>query len=58
MRWCFTTTFPNQTISKVDVLSPVTGLDSVVHKIVSINNSNGVGVNSVQTGTSGVATCS
>ena len=48
---------PNQTISKVDVLSPVTGLDSVVHKIVSINNSNGVGVNSVQTGASGVVTC-
>ena len=40
---------PNQTISKVDVLSPVTGLDSVVHKIISINNSNGVGINSVQT---------
>ena len=35
---------PNQTISKVDVLSPVTGLDSVVHKIISINNSNGVGI--------------
>ena len=48
---------PNQTISKVDVLSPVTGLDSVVHKIISINNSNGVGINSLQTGSSGVVTC-
>ena len=48
---------PNQTISKVDVLSPVTGLDSVVHKIISINNSNGVGINSVQTGGSGIVTC-
>ena len=48
---------PNQTISKVDVLSPVTGLDSVVHKIVSINNSNGVGINSVQTSVAGVVTC-
>ena len=48
---------PNQTISKVDVLSPVTGLDSVVHKIISINNSNGVGINSVQTSTVGVVTC-
>ena len=48
---------PNQTISKVDVLSPVTGLDSVVHKIVSINNSNGVGINSVQISNSGVVTC-
>ena len=48
---------PNQTISKVDVLSPVTGLDSVVHKIISINNSNGVGINSVQISKSGVVTC-
>ena len=47
---------PNQTISKVDVLSPVTGLDSVVHKIISINNSNGVGINSVQT-SNGIVTC-
>ena len=48
---------PNQTISKVDVLSPVTGLDSVVHKIISINNSNGVGINSVQTSVVGTVTC-
>ena len=48
---------PNQTVSKVDVLSPVTGLDSVVHKDISINNSNGVGINSVQTGGSGIVTC-
>ena len=48
---------PNQTISRVDVLSPVTGLDSVVHKIISINNSNGVGINSVQISNSGVVTC-
>ena len=48
---------PNQTISKVDVLSAVTGLDSVVHKIISINNSNGVGINSVQISNSGVVTC-
>ena len=48
---------PNQTISRVDVLSPVTGLDSVVHKIISINNSNGVGINSVQISNSGIVTC-
>ena len=48
---------PNQTISKVDVLSPVTGLDSVVHRIISINNSNGVGINSVQISNSGLVTC-
>ncbi len=48
---------PNQTISRVDVLSPVTGLDSVVHQIISINNSNGVGINSLQISNSGVVTC-
>ena len=48
---------PNQTISQVDVLSPVTGLDSVVHKIISINNSNGVGINSVLISNSGIVTC-
>ena len=48
---------PNQTISRVDVLSPVTGLDSVVHKIISINNSNGVGINSVLISNSGIVTC-
>tara|TARA_R100001480_G_scaffold10362_1_gene18894 strand:+ start:4688 stop:17521 length:12834 start_codon:yes stop_codon:yes gene_type:complete len=48
---------PNQTISQVDVLAPVSGLDSVVHKIIAINNSNGVGINSLQTSNSGVVTC-
>ena len=35
----------------------MTGLDSVVHKIISINNSNGVGINSVQISNSGLVTC-
>ena len=48
---------PNQTISKVEVVSPISGLDSVVHKIVSIDNTNGVGINSLQTSNSGVVTC-
>ena len=48
---------PNQTISKVEVVSPISGLDSVVHKVVSIDNTNGVGINSLQTSNSGVVTC-
>ena len=48
---------PNQTVSKVDIVSPISGLDSVVHKIISIDNTNGIGINSVQTSKSGVVTC-
>ena len=48
---------PNQRVSEVKVLSPIFGLDSVVHKVISINNSNGVGINSVITSNSGVVTC-
>tara|TARA_B100000282_G_scaffold217114_1_gene160853 strand:- start:27 stop:12854 length:12828 start_codon:yes stop_codon:yes gene_type:complete len=48
---------PNQTISEVKVLAPVTGLDSVNHSIIAINNSNGVGINSIETSNSGVVTC-
>ena len=48
---------PNQTISDVKVIAPVTGLDSLNHKIIAINNSNGIGINSVQTSSSGLVTC-
>ena len=48
---------PNQTVSKVDIIADISGLDSVVHKIVAINNTNGIGINSVQTSNSGVVTC-
>ena len=48
---------PNQRVSEVKVLSPISGLDSVVHKVISINNSNGVGINSVIISNSGVVTC-
>ena len=48
---------PSQTISSVKVLAPVSGLDSVNHKIISINNSNGVGINSIISSNSGVVTC-
>ena len=51
---------PNQTISDVNVISPITGLDSIQHKIIAINNSNGVGINSIDQATfpnAGVVTC-
>ncbi len=48
---------PNQTISDVKVIAPISGLDSLNHKIVAINNSNGIGINSVQTSSSGIVTC-
>ena len=48
---------PNQTISKVNLLAPINGLDSTIHKVIAINNSNGVGINSVQSSVSGVVTC-
>ena len=48
---------PNQTISNVNLLGPINGLDSVQHKIFAINNSNGIGINSIQSSSGGIVTC-
>ena len=51
---------PNQTVSDVNIIAPINGLDSVTHKVVAINNSNGIGINSVMTSeypNAGVVTC-
>ena len=48
---------PNQTITEIKVIAPVTGLDSVNHSLIAINNSNGIGINSIQSSSSGVVTC-
>ena len=48
---------PSQTISSVDIIAPINGLDSVEHKIFAINNSNGIGINSMQTSSGGLVTC-
>ena len=48
---------PNQTISNVQLVAPINGLDSVQHKIFSINNSNGIGINSIQSSSGGIVTC-
>ena len=51
---------PNQTVSSVNLIAPINGLDSVNHKVVAVNNSNGVGINSVTLSeypNAGVVTC-
>ena len=51
---------PNQTIIDVEVIAPINGLDSVSHRVVAFNNSNGVGINSVITApypNAGIITC-
>ena len=48
---------PNATISEVEILSPVQGLQSESHKVIAINNSNGVGINTMYPGSTGVVTC-
>ena len=48
---------PSQTIADVDIIAPINGLDSVEHKIFAINNSNGIGINSMQTSSGGLVTC-
>ena len=48
---------PTQTISDVEVIAPINGLDSVQHRIVAINNSNGVGIEKLETSNSGIVTC-
>ena len=49
--------FQNQTITNVEVIAPINGLDSTQHRIISINNSNGVGINSIESSPSGIVTC-
>jgi len=48
---------PNSTIFKVNILAPIYGLESTNQRIIAINNSNGVGISSMTTSTSGIVTC-
>ena len=41
----------------VEIISPPKGLSSVKHEVYSINNSNGVGINSISVSNSGIVTC-
>jgi hypothetical protein len=44
-------------ISSVEIVSPIYGLGSVKHEIIPINNSNGVGISSIISSSSGIVTC-
>jgi len=48
---------PNTTISSVDLVAPIYGLETTGHQVIAINNSNGVGISSITSGLSGVVTC-
>jgi len=48
---------PSGAIAKVNQIAPIYGLKSDPHKIIAINNSNGVGISSIITDNSGIATC-
>ena len=48
---------PNTSIIDIDQIAPVRGLKSESHRIVAVNNSNGVGISSIISGPSGVASC-
>ena len=48
---------PHQSVSEIEVIAPVQGLNSVNHRVIAVNNSNGVGINSMTGGGSGIVTC-
>ena len=48
---------PNGSISEIEQISPIFGIKSDPHRIIAIDNSNGVGISSIITSNSGVATC-
>ena len=48
---------PNTSIADIEQIAPIRGMESEPHRIVAINNSNGVGISSIVSGSSGVATC-
>ena len=48
---------PNTSIADIEQIAPIRGMESEPHRIVAVNNSNGVGISSIISGSSGVATC-
>jgi len=48
---------PSGAISEVVEVAPIYGLKSDPHKIIAVNNSNGVGISSLITSSGGIATC-
>ena len=43
----FVAIVPEQSISEVEIAAPIKGLESVNHRIIAVENSNGVGINSM-----------
>jgi hypothetical protein len=48
---------PNTSISEIEQIARISGLESEPHRVVAVNNSNGVGISSIVSGPSGVVTC-
>jgi len=48
---------PSGAISEITQIAPIYGLKSDQHRVIAINNSNGVGISSLITGPGGIATC-
>ena len=48
---------PFGAISEIEQIAPIFGLESEPHKIICVDNSNGVGIVSMSSSQSGVATC-
>ena len=48
---------PFGAIANIVQLAPIFGLESEPHKIICVDNSNGVGITSMLTGPAGIATC-
>ncbi len=48
---------PFGAIAEIEQIAPIFGLESEPHKIICVDNSNGVGIVSMLSGPSGIATC-
>ena len=48
---------PNGSISNIIQLAPIYGLKSQTHKVICTSNSNGVGISTISSVSSGIATC-
>ena len=47
----------NGSVSEIEQIAPIFGLESEPHRVVAINNSNGIGISSITTDNSGTAVC-
>ena len=56
-RETFIASAPNGSISEVEQIAPIRGLDSQPHRLIPIDNQNGVGIVSMTTSHFGIATC-